>query len=48
MIIIKYVKRITYDKDKNIISDLWKRFVSGEELDTRVNFGFKKFRHDKF
>ena len=29
-----------FTKQKHIISDLWKRFVSGEEIDVRQNYGF--------
>ena len=29
-----------FTNEKNILSDLWKRMISGEEMDLRVNYGF--------
>ena len=29
-----------FNNDRRIISDIWKRFVSGEDIDLRVNYGF--------
>ena len=29
-----------FTKSKSIVSDIWKRFISGEPIDSRVNYGF--------